>query len=184
MIKDSSSGYGLITIVLHWISALMIIFLFGLGYYMVGLGYYDPWYHRGPALHISVGLMLLVLTVMRLLWRMVNPKPVPLASYSRTTRWLSAVMKYLLYFLIIVLIISGYLITTADGRAASMFGWVNFPVVIRLDAQGVDVAGKIHELFAWGVILLAALHALAALAHHFIFRDKTLVRMLKPPKKV
>jgi cytochrome b561 len=183
MIKDTHSGYGLITIVLHWLSALMIIFLFGLGYYMVDLDYYDPWYHRGPALHISVGLLLLVLTAVRILWRIFNPKPSALASYSRTTRWLSSALKYLLYFLIIALIITGYLITTSDGRAASMFGWLNFPVVIRLDAQGVDTAGNIHELFAWGVILLAALHALAALAHHFIFRDRTLVRMLKPQKK-
>src|SRR5690606_41967609 len=93
MIKDSSSGYGLITIVLHWISALMTIFLFGLGYYMVGVGYYDPWYHRGPALHISVGLTLLVLTVVRSLWRLVNPKPAPLASYSRPCRWSRSLKK-------------------------------------------------------------------------------------------
>jgi cytochrome b561 len=182
MLKDSSSGYGLITIVLHWLSAVLIVFLFALGFYMVDLGYYDPWYHRAPALHISVGLLLLLLTVVRLGWLLFNPKPVPLDSYSRATRLLSSIMKYLLYFIILVVITTGYLITSADGKSPSMFDLLDFPVFVQLESRGVDRAGEIHELFAWGLILLAAMHAAAALLHHFVKRDRTLVRMLKPQK--
>lgn len=183
MLKDSNSGYGLLTILLHWVSALLIIFLFGLGFYMVDLGYYDPWYHRGPALHISLGLVLLLLMSVRIFWRLINPQPVPLPTYTRSTRLLSGAMKYLLYIFIIAVISTGYLVTTAEGKPASMFGLVDFPIIVQLGPDGVDRAGSLHELLAWGIVILALLHAAAALRHHFMIRDRTLVRMIKPAKK-
>ena len=57
------------TIAIHWLSALTVIGLFGLGLWMVALDYYDTWYTRGPALHESVGILLLLLTLVRLVWR-------------------------------------------------------------------------------------------------------------------
>jgi cytochrome b561 len=184
MLKDSSAGYGLFSILLHWTSALLIIFLFAIGIYMVDLGYYDPWYHRAPALHISIGLVLLLLTSIRIFWRIFNSKPQSLPTYSRLTLLLSGAMKYVLYFCILGLLASGYLITTADGKPASLFGLFNFPVLIQLGPTGVDRAGLIHELLAWAIVLLAGLHAVAALLHHFKIRDRTLIRMLKPVRKL
>ena len=80
MLKDSSAGYGLISIIIHWLSALLILFLFGLGIYMTGLGYYDDWYHKGPALHISLGLIVLLLMLVRVTWRILNPTPTALGE--------------------------------------------------------------------------------------------------------
>lgn len=184
MLRDTRAGYGLLTILLHWISALLIIFLFGLGVYMVDLGYYDPWYHRAPALHISIGLVLLILMLARVLWRLFSAQPAPLPSHSPLTRMLARGMKYLLYLCVAVMIVTGYLVTTADGKPASLFGWLDFPATVRLGPTGVDRAGLIHEIVAWILILSAALHALAALIHHFKIRDRTLIRMLKPVKKM
>lgn len=183
MFKDSRSGYGLVTIVLHWVTALLIIFLFGLGLYMVDLDYYDPWYHRGPALHISFGLLLLLLMLMRIIWRLINPQPAPLPTYSRTTHLLASGMKYLLYLCIFVAIISGYLVTSADGKPPTMFGLIDFPIIMRLGPDGVDQAGLIHELLAWAIVSLSLLHAAAALRHHFMIGDRTLMRILKPIRK-
>lgn len=183
MLKDSDSGYGLLTILLHWISALLIIGLFAVGFYMVDLDYYDPWYHRLPSLHISFGLVLLLLMVVRIIWRLSNPQPKPLPTYSRNTRLLATAMKYLLYIFIVVVIITGYLITSADGKPASLFGLLDFPIIAQLGPDSVDLAGLIHELLAWAIVLFAGLHAGAALMHHFVIRDRTLVRMLKPAKK-
>jgi cytochrome b561 len=182
MLKDSRLGYGLLTIVLHWLCALFIVGLFGLGIYMVDLDYYDPWYHRAPALHVSIGLILLLLMALRLGWRAINSTPAPLPNYSRRTHWLATGMKYLLYIFILVVIATGYLITSAEGKPASLFGWVDFPIIAQLNPDGVDIAGEVHELLAWAIVLLAGLHAGAALMHHFVIRDKTLVRMLKPVK--
>ena len=68
MIKDTTKNYGIISILLHWVSAVTIIFLFALGVYMTGLSYYDDWYHKGPALHISLGILLFFATLLRLVW--------------------------------------------------------------------------------------------------------------------
>lgn len=183
MLTDSAAGYGLGTIFLHWICALLIIFLFGLGIYMTGLDYYSEWYHKGPALHISMGLILLLLMCLRVVWRLAGKKPASLSNYSRPTKIAANLVKYLLYVLVFIVLISGYLITTAEGKSASLFGLINFPSLARLSASSVDRAGLIHELLAWAIVITAVLHAGAALIHHFIIRDRTLIRMLKPVRK-
>lgn len=182
MLKDSRSGYGLVSIAIHWVSAVLILFLFGLGIYMVDLGYYDDWYHKGPELHISLGLVVLLLMSLRVIWRIVNPTPVELSS-KRAQNLAAKLVKLGLYAFIFVVLISGYLITTAEGQPASMFNLIKFPVLIELSSQNVDLAGELHEYLAWGIVLLVALHVSGALFHHFVVRDRTLVRMLKPVKK-
>lgn len=182
MLTDSRSGYGLISIAIHWISALLILFLFGLGIYMVDLGYYDDWYHEAPELHISLGLVVLLLMLVRVVWRIVNPTPVELAA-KRAQNLAAKFVKLGLYTFIFIVLFSGYLITTAKGQAASMFDLIKFPVLTELSSQNVDLAGAIHEYLAWGIVILVVLHVAGALLHHFIIRDRTLVRMLKPVKK-
>ncbi len=182
MLKDSPQGYGAVAIAIHWISALLILFLFGLGVYMVDLTYYDDWYHKGPELHISLGLVVLLLMLLRIVWRISNPTPVDLPA-KPVQQKAAKLVKLALYIFIFVVIISGYLITTAEGQPASMFNLIKFPVLVELSAGNVDLAGELHEYFAWGIIALVVVHALGALMHHFVMRDKTLVRMLKPVKK-
>lgn len=182
MFTDSRTGYGLISIVIHWISALLILFLFGLGIYMVDLGYYDDWYHEAPELHISLGLVVLLLMLVRVIWRIANQTPVELAA-KRAQNLAAKFVKLGLYACVFIVLISGYLITTAEGQPASMFNLIKFPVLTELSSQNVDLAGEIHEYLAWGIVLLVVLHVAGALLHHFIIRDRTLVRMLKPVKK-
>jgi cytochrome b561 len=182
MLKDSYNGFGLISILIHWISAVLILFLFGLGVYMVDLTYYDDWYHEAPELHVSVGLVVLLLMIARILWRMANPNPVYLSA-TPAQQITARLVKIALYLFIVVVIASGYLITTAEGQAASMFDALKFPAIIQLSSTNVDLAGEIHEYLAWGIIALVVLHTIGALFHHFVKRDRTLVRMLKPVKK-
>lgn len=180
--KDTPSGYGLATILLHWISALAIIFLFALGLYMTGLSYYDEWYHKGPALHVSIGLLLFFLFLLRLVWRMLNPSPAPLTA-NRGAVIAAALVKGLLYVAAFALFTTGYLIVTAEGQAASIFDSIFIPALREFDSESVDLAGEIHEFLAWTIVIMALLHAGAALFHHFVLRDRTLVRILKPVKK-
>lgn len=181
-LTDSRQGFGLVSILVHWVSALTIIFLFGLGVYMRGLGYYDEWYHKGPALHISIGLLLTFLIVLRVVWRVSNSTPEPLSS-ERLLNLGAKLVKVGLYVFIFTVLCTGYLITTADGKPAEMFNWISFPAFYELSAKGVDLAGWLHKYVAWGIIGLAVLHAGGAFMHHFIKRDRTLVRMLKPVAK-
>jgi cytochrome b561 len=181
MLRDTPSSYGLITILLHWITTVLIIGLFGLGLYMVGLGYYDPWYHKAPPLHISLGLTLLMLMILRVVWRLLHTgKPKPLPEHSRPIVFAASAVKYLLYLLVFVVVIAGYLMTTADGSAPEWFGLVKFPAFVRLSPDAADLAGLIHEWGAWAIVVLAGFHALAALVHHFVIRDRTLMRMINP----
>ena len=180
MLKDSTSGYGLITIVLHWVCAPLIIFLFGLGVYMRGLDYYSPWYHRGPEIHIALGLLVFVLMFLRLLWRKNNQDPNAIQSISTNNLAAAKVVKVLLYVCVFAICISGYFVTTAEGSGANFFGMFSIPATVELSADNVDRIGAIHKYCAWGLMGIVILHAAAALFHHFIKRDKTLVRMLKP----
>lgn len=179
MFKDTPQHFGLISILLHWISTVLIIFLFALGLYMTSLGYYDEWYHKGPALHISLGLLLFFATLLRILWRFFNTTPLDL--YNKPAANLAAkLIKLVLYLLIFIVAITGYLITTAEGQAARVFEWFGIPPTIQLTSAQVDLAGEIHEYGAWLIILIATLHAAAALIHHFVFKDRTLKRMIIP----
>lgn len=183
MLKDSSSGYGLVTITLHWVCALLIFFLFGLGVYMRGLDYYSPWYHKGPMLHIALGILVFALMLIRFVWRTRGPQPDDIATISKPNLLAAKLVKALLYLGVLVICITGYLITTAEGEAANFFDLFSIPASIQLSASQVDLAGKLHKYVAWTLVFIAVAHALAALFHHFVKRDKTLVRILKPAGK-
>lgn len=179
MYKNTNYGYGLISIAIHWLSALAIIGLFALGYWMVDLDYYNEWYRTGPHIHKSLGLLLLLLTVFRIFWKALNTKPSALTD-NRLEAKLGNMAHLLLYILMLVILISGYLISTADGRGIEVFTWFTVPSLGELFVDQEDIAGMIHEYTAYTIIGLALLHALAAIKHHFIDRDNTLTRMLKP----
>lgn len=183
MLKDSPYGYGLITIVLHWLTAILIIALFSLGLYMTGLDYYSPWYHKAPALHVSLGLLLVFLMILRTLWRTGNQNPASLPSIDASTMRLANLVKVLLYILVFTIGITGYLIVTAEGQAANFFDLLAVPASLQLNSDNVDLAGEIHKYCAWALIAIAILHGAAALFHHFVKKDLTLLRMLKPVKK-
>jgi len=178
MLQNNNDSYELIHIAFHWLTALGVFTLFGLGLYMVDLGYYDPWYHRAPALHKSIGLLLFVLVVGRLIWVLVNSKPIPLAT-RRWERVAAKAVHFVLYFVLLLVLLSGYLIAAADGRAIPVFDWFSVPGY-RFWTGQEDVAGDVHEIAAWLLIGLVAFHALGALKHHFVDRDATLKRMLWP----
>jgi cytochrome b561 len=175
--RNSPSRYGLVSILMHWLVALAVFGLFGLGYWMVGLDYYSSWYKTAPDLHKSTGLVLLALMLVRLLWRRLSPPPSALPDHGRMTRLASKLGHGFLYLGLLLLMLSGYLISTADGRAIEVFGLFSVPATLTAIPNQEEVAGLVHEYLAWALVIFAGIHALAALKHHFIDRDRTLVRM-------
>ena len=71
--RNSPTHYGLTSIVLHWLVAVAVFGLFALGFWMVGLNYYSSWYRTAPDLHKSIGILLLLVMLLRVLWRFVSP---------------------------------------------------------------------------------------------------------------
>lgn len=175
MWQNTRSGWGWISIALHWLSALAIIGLFALGWWMIDLGYYDAWYNKAPWLHRSAGMLLLLATIGRLIWRLFQPTP--RAEGSRTEIVAAHLGHWLMYLALLVVLVSGYLISTAKGSGISVFGWFEVPATVYGLANQADIAGTIHWYSALTLLALAAGHTLAALRHHW---DKrlTLVRML------
>ncbi|MBO3277805.1 cytochrome b [Pseudomonas schmalbachii] len=176
--RNSPARYGLISLFLHWVGALAVFGLFGVGLWMVGLDYYDTWYHRAPEIHKSIGILLLIAMVLRLVWRFVSPPPPAPANHGSLTRVATKLGHLALYLLLFGVLISGYLISTAEGVAIDVFGWFSMPATLSGLPEQADVAGAIHLYLAWSLVVLAVLHAVAALKHHFFDRDPTLTRML------
>lgn len=176
--KNTTSNYGWLTITLHWLVAIVIIGLFALGFWMVDLGYYDPWYKKGANLHKSIGVLLFALMIFRVIWRCIQMTPKPLSEHSDFEVKTAHLVHRLLYLLVFAIMVSGYLISTADGRGIDVFALFSLPSLGELFNNQADIAGAIHKYLAYGLITLVVLHALAALKHHFINKDKTLVRML------
>ncbi|MES2871353.1 MAG: cytochrome b [Pseudomonadota bacterium] len=177
-IRNSSSRYGAVSILMHWSVALAVFALFALGLWMVGLDYYSPWRKEAPDLHKSIGLTLLAVMLLRVVWRWISPTPPALASYSRATRIGAKLGHGFLYLSLFAVMIAGYLISTADGVGIPVFGLFEVPALISNLPEQADVAGVVHLYLAWAVVIFSGLHGLVALKHHFIDRDATLTRML------
>ncbi|WP_375740932.1 cytochrome b [Pseudomonas boanensis] len=176
--RNSPSRFGLVSIILHWGVALVFFGLFGLGLWMVELNYYSSWYKTAPEIHKGIGILLFVVMLARFGWRFASPPPPALPNHGPMTRLGSKLGHLVLYVGLFAVMISGYLISTAEGRGISVFGLFEVPATLTAIPDQEDVAGVIHEYLAWGLVIFAGIHALAALKHHFIDRDATLTRML------
>ncbi len=178
-LRDTFGGYGLVSRLFHWLMALAIVAMFGLGLWMVDLDYYSPYYHSAPNLHKSVGIILLIALALRFGWRLASVKPDDgdLAPIERTA---SRIVHWGFYPLLLGLMVSGYLISTADGRSIEVFGL--FSVPSPGENKGLeDIAGAIHTILAYVVILLATVHAAAAVKHHVVDHGRSLLRMWSGP---
>ena len=179
LIFDNRGGYGITSRLIHWVMALGILFLFGLGLWMVDLDYYSPYYTLAPHIHRSVGILLLALLVVRFGWRLINVRPDD-DDLSPFERIAARLVHWGFYPLLLALMVSGYLISTSDGRPIEVFDWFSVPSIY--ESKGLeDVAGEVHEILAYLTIALAALHAAAAFKHHFYDRSRVLARMWSGP---
>jgi len=183
-LNNTDSNYGYASIFFHWLSALSIFGLFGLGYYMVDLTYYHSWYKTAPELHKSIGLVFFSLMILRLIWRTKQVTPDHLPSHSSLEKKAGKIIHSLLYLLIFIIMITGYLISTADGRGIEVFELITIPSFGSIIENQEDIAGLAHKWLAYLLITLATLHALAALKHHFIDKDNTLNRIIGKRQKM
>lgn len=176
--RNTKSRYGTIAIMLHWLAAMVIYAMFALGLWMMSLGYYDIWYHKAPEIHKGIGVILFCAMIFRVIWRWVSPPPPALSEHTKMIRRISTSAHILLYLLVFSILVSGYLISTADGKPVNVFGLFELPALVNAGAWQADTAGRIHLWLAYALVALSVLHALAGLKHHFIDKDSTLKRML------
>ena len=179
MLKNSTKTFGLVSIALHWVMAILLVGLFAVGLYMTGLDYYDPLYHSMPWWHKSFGLLVFMLLAFRIIWKLSNPKPQALETHKRWEISLAQLIQRAFYVLLLLMIVSGYFISTAKGKGIEFFTFFEFPAITEVIDEGiVDVIGVVHFVLALILATLVVLHASAALKHHFIDKDETLKRMI------
>jgi len=170
--------YNLLTRVLHWLIAAVILGLVGLGWWMVDLTYYDRWYNRSLELHKSAGLVLLAVVAVFVAWALVRRGPPLPDSIPRWQRIAAHATHGLLFVLMLAMPVTGYLISTSAGAPVSVFGLFEVPALVNGGEQLRDLAIDLHYYMAYGALALVGLHAAAALKHQFVDRDGTLSRML------
>lgn len=176
--RNTTTSWSALAILFHWLSVVTVYGLYILGWYMVDLEYYDAWYRSAPFWHKSIGVTLFVVIAFRIGLRCIGPIPQPLPTHKPWERLLAEFIHFVLYCLLFVVFISGYFISTADGRSIAVYDLFELPALISGIDHLEDWAGDVHIYATNALITLSILHALAALKHHVVDRDSTLKRML------
>ena len=181
--KDTSlNRYSMGAIVLHWLIALAIIGNWLLAQYAERLEHQklEAQHEAAMGTHFALGMTVLILSVLRILWRLVHRPPAPNPAHKPWERTLASVIHKLFYILIIGLPFTGYMMlqTYLGGMDVNMFGLFDFPGIAMAKDKGAnEVFHELHEIFATVMVVLLGLHVLGALKHHFGDRDDTLRRM-------
>jgi cytochrome b561 len=173
---DDRTRYDNIAIMLHWLTALLVVLQFALSQTW---GLFDrPVRHDLIVTHTSFGVLLAAVIVARLIWRLMPGHQVSAANSG----WLEIASKsahYLLYVLLVTEAILGFVLGfTGKSGGISFFGLMIPSPLGPLARESRHLIGETHEWIAWAIIILATGHALAALFHHYVLKDGLLSRML------
>lgn len=187
LLANSRLRYGGVAMTLHWLIAAAIIFNLCLGLYVADIqSDQDPNHFGFIQFHKSVGLTVLVLSLLRLGWRLVNRVPPLPQTLAPAMQILARGTHYLLYFLMIAIPLAGWALASSSplGLPTSYFGlfhWPHIPFLADLPrAQKVPLRREffaLHMYLAFSAIALLALHIAGAL-HHQLRGDDVVRRML------
>lgn len=178
LLTDTKTHYGLISKIIHWTIALLIILLIVLGWWMVDLGFYDPYYHKSLTWHKSLGLIVGFIVGLKLLWRLINKPPDPQASLTTFERAASKVAHKALFVAMLVLPLSGYLISTSQGAPIEVFTWFEFPALLTVADSIRDIVIVVHFYAAYATLGVVLIHASAAIKHQILDSKGTMKRMM------
>jgi cytochrome b561 len=175
-LRNSTARWGSVAQFLHWLIVALIIT-------QVVLALSANQLHGMAKLamlarHKSVGITILMLAVVRLVWRLVNPIPPLPSSLKPYERVLATFTHAALYVLIFAMPITGWIMTSARGFPASWFNLFQLPDLVAKNRALYEAMQETHEALALTLGAVATLHLLAALKHHFILKDTVLRRML------
>lgn len=180
-LTNTDDGYGIVHWLIHWATAGLIAWLFYLGLTMVDLPL-SPAKFADYALHKSLGLTVLVLVLVRLLWRWLTPAPPLPDGMRRRDAVLAKLVHVGIYVLILVIPLTGWLYSSATASPANYFGYFTVPDLIPANETAGNVLRLVHDIAGKLLLFLLALHVVGALKHHFVDHDDVLKRMLRPLK--
>jgi len=168
--------YGTTAKVLHWVIAALLLVQYLIGWLM-------PDIHRGQqpgtamTLHVSIGMLILILIVLRLAWRLTHPVA-PESSLPPWQRVSSEAVHWLLYVLVLATTITGWLFASFRGWSISFFYLVPLPMLASDNAEAGRAIDGWHQAMEWALLVVIGLHVAFALVHIFVYRDRIMQRML------
>lgn len=176
-----SERYNRGAIALHWVTAALIVVNLLLGLSMVALPV-SPRKLHWYLFHKSIGITIFLLTSLRVAWRAIrpHPEPVPMAAWQRRAAVASHALLYLLLF---VIPISGWLYSSATGVQVVYLGVIPLPNLVAKDRALGDALLIVHITLNSALFAVVCVHVVAAIRHHFVDRDAVLTRMLPIVKR-
>jgi cytochrome b561 len=177
-IRNSSQGYGAVALALHWLVAVLVLAAWLTGQFGDALPK-GAARETGLYVHVTLGLAIVALMVVRLFWRLSDPPPAPEKSpFDPWAERAAKAVQLLVYALLVAIPAAGIVALFARGQPLPVFGLFEIASPWTADRTFAHDVTEIHETLANAMMVLVGLHALAALAHHYILRDRTLARML------
>ncbi len=181
-VSSARHRYDGLTITLHWVTALIVIFMFASAHIWEVLERGTPLRKGLQSVHISMGILLAVIIIGRLLWRLFTvstgrSKQAPIAM-PMLMKAAAHLTHLALYLLLIAQVVLGFLYRWSQAEPFYFFGLFPIPDVFDFDSVMTSTFRMLHNNVAWALIIVAGVHALAALFHHYVLRDGVLRRML------
>jgi cytochrome b561 len=168
--------YGITAKVLHWLVVALLLVQYPLGWLMPDV-HHGMKPGAGMIFHVSFGIVLLLLIVVRLAWRLAHPVA-PENSLPPWQRVSSEAVHWLLYALVLATTITGWLFASFRGWSVSFFYLVPLPMLASENAAAGKVIDGWHQAMEWTLLVVIGIHVAAALAHIFVYRDRIMQRML------
>jgi cytochrome b561 len=175
-LRNSKTGYGLVAQSLHWAVAALVVYQYLLAdraesatlFQQLGI----------LARHKSIGLTIFALAAVRLVWNLTNPRPEPPPREPLYRRRLARFTHTLLYALIFIQPITGWVMSAAANIPVSYFGWFTLPNPVAPRQAWVEPLQSVHAALFATLTAVVAVHAAAALYHHIVLKDDVLRHMV------
>ncbi len=177
-LTETKTQYGVVAKSTHWMMFALVAAQFTVAWCM-------PAIHRGTqpefwiSLHLSLGTLLLLLIVFRLVWRITHAAPPPIPGTPNWQRRIAGATHALLYFVLVAMPVTGWAASSVRGWRVSLFGLFALPDLLPKGSRIGFRAGDVHaDILSWVLLALVGLHVCTALYHRFVKRDEVLRRMM------
>lgn len=178
-LKSTHDSWSSVSKFFHWLIVVLIIGQGLFGLFMGDIARDNTQRMELMGLHKSFGFLILTLAVLRLLWRLYAGAPSAVPGTPGWQRGIASATHWLLYLLLILIPVSGWVMSSAAGGFnQTFFGLFEVPWLVAQDQARREGAGQAHETLFWILVFVATVHAAAAFYHHLFQRDDTLRRML------
>jgi len=167
VLTNSENRYGLVSRAIHGIMLLLIFGMLGVGIYMTDLDKTDEMRKVLFGLHMSTGVVVLLLAVIRIIWFRVSPAPKLPAAMETWEKTLTSLVKSLMYLLMLLIPISGILVVNTKGNAVGFYGLFELPMLTGENEGLHELMEEVHEVIAFSLLFLVVLHIVGALKHRY-----------------